>query len=225
MRTTKQTIQLTSADGAQFAAYHVRPEVEAKAAIVVLQEIFGLNAHIRGVADDYAAQGYEVMAPALFDRIERGVELGYDAEGLAKARQFPPKLGWDDPLRDIAATVAALTAVGKVGVVGYCWGGSLAYLCSTRLSGISAAVGYYGSAIARHAHEVPRVPTLLHFGENDQSIPATDVDNIRSQRPEVLVQVYPAGHGFNCDARASYSQPSAELARQRSLAFFAEHLS
>jgi carboxymethylenebutenolidase len=224
MSTLRETIQLEASDGVEFAAYHVRPAEPPKAGLVVLQEIFGVNDHIRRVADGYADQGYEVLAPALFDRIERGVELGYDADGMAKGRTFPVKLGWDAPLRDISAAAERLRTAGKVGVVGYCWGGSLAYLAAARVCAITAAVGYYGSSIAKLLDAAPRAPTMLHFGETDGSIPLSDVDAIRKHHPDFAIHVYAAGHGFNRDVGNNYSATSAELARERTLAFFAQHL-
>ena len=217
-------LELTAADGATISAYHVRPEGKPRGGLVVIQEIFGVNDHIRRVAEGYARDGYEVIAPALFDRIERGVELGYDQDGMTKGRALAGQLGWDKPLADIAAAAKKLASAGKVGVVGYCWGGSLAFLAATRLEGLSAAVGYYGSAIAKHASERPKVPTLLHFGAEDKGIPLEDVEQVRSARPEVGVHVYEAGHGFNCDVRGSYHEPSSTQARARTLAFFAQHV-
>lgn len=225
MSTVRETISLRAADGVEIGAYHVRPAQPPKAGLVVLQEIFGVNEHIRRVADGYAAQGYEVLAPALFDRRETGVELGYDADSLAKGRGFAMKLGWDGPLRDIGAAAAHLSSVGKVGVVGYCWGGSLAYLAAARVPTIAACVGYYGSSIAKLLDAAPQVPTLLHFGESDGSIPLADVDAIRARHPELPIHVYPAGHGFNRDVGSGYSEASAKLALERTLAFFAQHLS
>ena len=220
-----ETIRLEAEDGTQLSAYHVLPAERPRGGLVVLQEIFGVNPHIRRVADGFAEKGYEVLAPALFDRIEPGVELGYDAEGMAKGRTFPQRLGWDGPLRDVAAAVTALRGAGRIGVVGYCWGGSLTYLAAARLEGIAAAVGYYGSAIAKNLDATPQVPTLLHFGANDASIPAADIEAIRARQPDVGVHVYAAGHGFNCDARSAYEPASAALALERTLAFFAQHLS
>jgi carboxymethylenebutenolidase len=221
---TSQQIELRAADGATISGYRVRPQGRVRGGLVVLQEIFGVNEHIRRVADGYARSGFDVIAPALFDRVERGVELGYDAEGLAKGRTFPTQLGLDKPLLDVAAAVEQLAASGKVGIVGYCWGGSLSYLAAARVSGLSAAVGYYGSLVVKLASEQPRVPTLLHFGERDQSIPLSDIEQIEQQRPEVTVHVYPAAHGFNRDVGPAYDKPSAELALQRTLAFFEQHI-
>jgi carboxymethylenebutenolidase len=224
-----ETIRLEAEDGTQLSAYHVLPAERPRGGLVVLQEIFGVNAHIRRVADGFAEHGYEVLAPALFDRLEPGVELGYDADGMAKGRSFPQRLGWDGPLRDVAAAIAALRGAalrgaGRIGVVGYCWGGSLAYLAAARLSGLAAAVGYYGTAIAKNLDATPQVPTLLHFGATDASIPAADIEAIRARHPHVGTHVYAAGHGFNCDARAAYEPASAALALERTLAFFAQHL-
>jgi carboxymethylenebutenolidase len=216
--------ELTASDGGHVSAYHVRPSGRVRGGLVVLQEIFGVNTHIRRVADRFAQAGYEVLAPALFDRIERGVELDYDQAGIDRGRTFPAQLGFDKPLLDVQAAVEQLASAGKVGVVGYCWGGALAFLSATRLHGLSAAVGYYGGAIAKHASEQPRVPTLLHFGEHDKGIPLSDVEQVRKARPDVEIELYPAGHGFNCDARGSFHAESAERALTRTLAFFERHL-
>lgn len=219
-----EQIELTAADGVSISAYHVRPLGKVHRALVVLQEIYGVNAHIRSVADGYARKGFDVIAPALFDRVEHGVELGYDEVGAVKGRTSRDQLGFDKPLLDIAAAIERLAPSGKVGVVGYCWGGSLAFLSATRLAGLSAAVGYYGSAIAKHASETPRVPTLLHFGEHDKGIPLSDIEQVRQQRLDVVVHTYPAGHGFNRDVGANYSPPCAELALHHTLSFFEQHL-
>ncbi len=215
------TLELKAEDGATISAYHVRPRAPAKAGLIVVQEIFGVNSHIRAQAERFAASGFEVLAPAFFDRVQRQVELGYDQESIAKARPLVAELGFDRPLLDVKAAVARLAADGaKVFIVGYCWGGSLSYLSAARVPGLAAAVGYYGGAISRFADASPRVPTLLHFGEKDASIPLNDVETLRQKQPGVEVHVYPAGHGFNCDQRASYSEPAASLALTRTLAFF-----
>jgi carboxymethylenebutenolidase len=224
MSTRNETLRLRSADGPEFSAYHALPAQKPKGGLVVIQEIFGVNPHIRRVAEGYAAQGYEVLAPALFDRVEPNIELGYDADGMAKGRAIVQRLGWDTPLADISTAVVALRSAGKVGVVGYCWGGTLAFLSAARVEGISAAVGYYGSSITKNLEASPKVPTLLHFGETDASIPPADIETIRSQKPGVEIEIYPAGHGFNCDARSAYHAPSAARALERTLAFFARHL-
>jgi carboxymethylenebutenolidase len=221
----RERIELSAADETRISAYHVQPAELPRAGLVVVQEIFGLNGHIREVADGYAAHGYEVIAPSLFDRIERGVELDYDPAGFAKGRAFAAQLGFDKPLLDIAAAVQQLASKGNtVGIVGYCWGGSVAFLAATRLDGLSAAVGYYGGAVAKHAAERPRVPVLLHFGRQDKSIPLEDVAALQKQRPELTVHLYEAGHGFNCSQRESYDRTSATHALTRTLGFLEQHL-
>jgi carboxymethylenebutenolidase len=217
-------IELTTADGTTIGAYRADPPGPPRAGLVVLQEIFGVNHHIRAVADSYAARGFLAIAPALFDRVERGVELGYDEASFAKARTLVPRLQPDETLHDVAAAIAAAAEGGKVCLVGYCWGGTLAYLAASRLERLTASVGYYGSGIAKQPDEVPRVPLILHFGERDAHIPMSDVEAIRTAHPEIPVHVYPADHGFNCDERASYDRPSAELALERTLDFFARML-
>jgi carboxymethylenebutenolidase len=218
-----QTLTLTAADGHQFSAYRADPDGAARGGIVVIQEIFGVNGHIRGVADRFAAAGYAALAPALFDRLARGTELGYDEAGIARGRELRAELGWDDPLKDVAAAVAALADAGKVGAVGYCWGGSVAWLSATRLA-VAGAVSYYGGQIIEFKDEPPRAPALMHFGDKDAGIPMTDVEAIRAAQPGVPIHVYPAGHGFNCDQRADFHKESADLALERTLAFFAEHI-
>jgi carboxymethylenebutenolidase len=216
---------LRTADGFTLGAYRVKPTgVKKPGAVVILQEIFGVNQHIRNVTDDFASHGYESIAPALFDRAQRDVELGYDEGGMKAGIDLRAKVSLDDTLADVAAAVAAVASVGPVAVIGYCWGGSLAFLSATRLSGIACAVGYYGGMIAKHADEKPKVPVLLHFGEQDHGIPLTDVELIKQKRPEVETHLYPAGHGFSCDERGSFDKASHEKALQRTLAFLAQHL-
>ncbi|MEA2841873.1 MAG: carboxymethylenebutenolidase [Methylobacteriaceae bacterium] len=219
-----ENINLTAKDGATIGAYRSAPADEPKGGIVVLQEIFGVNHHIRTVADRYAATGYLAIAPALFDRVEPGVELGYSEADRPRAMEIRSKTKLDETLADIEAAVALASAGGSVGVVGYCWGGSLAWAAATRLSGISAAVGYYGGGIAGMLNEQPRAPVMLHFGERDKHIPLSDVEKIRAAHPEIPVFVYPADHGFNCDERESYDAKSAKEAQARTFAFLAENL-
>lgn len=220
-----QDIQLTASDGFRLGAYRADPTGAPRAAVVVIQEIFGVNHHIRNICDRFAVQGYTAVAPALFDRSERNFQSGYSPEEVAVARKFIAKPDFEAFLRDTEAAVKAVADVGPVGVIGFCLGGSVAYLAATRLDGLKAAIGYYGGAIVRFADAPPKVPTQLHFGEKDTGIPLADVETIRAKRPDVEVFVYAnAQHGFGCDERASYHQPSAELARRRSLDFFARHL-
>ena len=219
-----ETIDLTCEDGVKISAYRARPDGKPKGGMVVLQEIFGVNHHIRAVADKYAAAGYLVIAPALFDRVEKGVELGYGMDDRPRAMDLRGRTKVEETLADIAAAVEAAKAGGNVGIVGYCWGGTLAYAAAARLSGVAAAVGYYGGAIAGIASERPRVPLMLHFGERDKHIPLSDVDKIRAAQPEVPVFVYAADHGFNCDERESFDAPAAAEAELRTFEFFAAEL-
>jgi carboxymethylenebutenolidase len=212
------TITLTAVDGHSFAAYRADPPASPRGSLVVLQEIFGVNAHIRRVCDGFAAEGYVTVAPALFDRAERGIELGYDEAGFAKGRELVGAVGMDGPARDIAATVASLS--GKIGVVGYCWGGGLAWLAAARVPGIAASVGYYGRLIATSLlGETPHAPMILHYGEHDPHIPMSDVEKVRAAHPEMAIFTYDAGHGFNCEDRADFNSDAATLARARTLAF------
>ena len=219
-----QTIKLEARDGHRLDAYEAQPAGRARGGIVVVQEIFGVNDHIRRVADGYAADGYRVIAPALFDRVRPGIQLAYDDTGVAEGRAIREKIGFDDALADVAAAQAALRDAGKIGVVGYCWGGTVTWLSAARLAGFAAASSYYGGGIGKFAAEKPRCPTQCHFGEKDHAIPLDDVESVRKANPDVQVFLYPAGHGFNCDARASYDAASARLARERTLEFFRNHI-
>ncbi|MDR3408575.1 MAG: dienelactone hydrolase family protein [Methylovirgula sp.] len=217
-------IKLTAKDGVTIGAYEAAPEGRARGGLVVLQEIFGVNRHIRNVADDFAARGYHVVAPALFDRVEPGVELGYESEDAAKGIAIRAKTKLADTLADIAAAVDAARPFGRVGIVGYCWGGTLAFAAAQHVEGLAAAVGYYGSGIAALPPDRPCCPVMLYFGDQDKSIPLSDIEKIRRTYPEITTYIYPANHGFNCTDRAAYDPASATLARQRTLDFFAQYL-
>ena len=220
-----QPPSLTTADGHTFSAY-TAGDPGSTAGVVILQEIFGVNAHIRSVADTYARHGFYVVAPALFDRIERKVELDYSPAALEQARALAARLSPENVLHDIAVAIAHVRATvrsGRVGVVGYCLGGSYAWLSATRLQP-DAAVGYYGSKVVAHLNETPRVPVLLHFGDKDRGIPLTDVEKIKTAHPALPVHIYDAGHGFNRDGSTAYSAPAASLALQRTLEFLRRHL-
>ena len=223
----KEAVKLSATDGHTFDAYVATPSGEPKAALVVVQEIFGVNAHIRSVADHFASEGYLAIAPALFDRYERGVELGYDGQDMEKAMSFIPKLNMEWTAADVRAAVvyARDEYKTKVGVVGYCLGGSVAWLAAAHMP-IDAAVGYYGGFIAKFLDQGPEAPIMLHFGEKDDHIPPSDIEKIKAAYPQIPVYTYAtAGHGFNCSARGSYDEPSAKLALGRTLAFLGEHLS
>jgi carboxymethylenebutenolidase len=218
-------IKLTASDNFQLAGYRADPAGAPQAAIVVIQEIFGVNHHIRSVCDRLAGEGYVAIAPSIFDRAEPNFTSGYSPDEVAVARKFVANPDWAAMLRDTQAAIDAVKNVGSVGIIGFCLGGSVAYAAATKLSGLSAAIGYYGGAIARFAEDKPKVPTQLHFGEKDAGIPLSDVETIRTKRPEVEIHVYPgAQHGFHCDERASYDKASADIAWPRSMAFFAKHL-
>ena len=216
-----QTIE--AEDGHALSAYRADPWSTPRGGVVVIQEIFGVNAHIRSVCDRFAEAGYAALAPAVFDRVERDVELPYTEEGIARGRSLRERLAWDDAVKDVAAAAAALEDAGRVGAVGYCWGGSLAWLAATRLG--LPSVCYYGGQIIQFVDEKPRAPVMLHFGEKDTLIPPEDVERIRAAHPDIPIHMYAAGHGFNCNARADYHPESADLAQARTLVFFAEHLS
>lgn len=220
-----QHITLTASDGFQLGSYRADPATKPRAALVVIQEIFGVNHHIRNVCDRFAAEGYVAVAPAIFDRIERNFQSGYSPDEITVARKFVASPDWPAMLRDVQAAIDAVKDVGPVGIVGFCLGGSVAYAAATKLNGLRAAVGYYGGAIVRFADDKPAVPTMLHFGEKDAGIPLSDVDTVRAKRPDVEIHIYAgAQHGFSCDERASFDKASADIAWQRTLAFFAKHL-
>jgi carboxymethylenebutenolidase len=218
-------IDLTTKDGHKLKAYKAEPQGTPKGALVVIQEIFGVNHHMQHLTDDFAKQGYVAISPALFDRVRPGIELGYSPPDVEEGRNIRAKIQLDDTLQDLQAAIDAAKASGKkVGVVGYCWGGGLAYLAAARLSGVAAAVGYYGGLVAAHANEKPKVPTILHFGETDASIPMTDVEKVRKAQPDLPVYIYKAGHGFSCNERGSYHKESADQANERTRKFLAEKL-
>jgi carboxymethylenebutenolidase len=220
-----RTIELEAADGHRLSAYVAEPDGALRGGLVVIQEIFGVNHHIRSVADDYAAQGFVTIAPALFDRVQRGVEWDYSDASIAKGREIAGKIVPDAALTDVAAALdwAKANAPGKSGVIGYCMGGLIAWLAATRLHP-AAAVSYYGGRIGSFAEEQPRCPVIFHFGEKDHAIPLTDVKKVQDAHPDLSVFLYPAGHGFNCNERGSYDAESARLARLRSIDFLRKYL-
>ncbi|MGA8989075.1 MAG: dienelactone hydrolase family protein [Rhodoplanes sp.] len=217
-------LSLTASDGFELGAYRADPAGQPKGGLVVLQEIFGVNRHIRSVCDRFAEHGYVAIAPAVFDRYSRNFESGYSPAEVEEARKFIPRIDWRAMLRDTQAAIDAVRNAGKVGIIGYCMGGTVAFLAAGKLDGLSAAVGYYGGQTARNADLKPKVPTQLHFGDRDQSIPMADVEIVREKRPDCEIFVYPAGHAFNCDERAGYDADAARLALERTLAFLAEHV-
>ena len=219
-----QMVSLTAKDGKKFGAYVATPKDKPKGGLVIIQEIFGVNHHIKSVCDRYAALGYAAVAPALFDRVQPDVSLGYEPKDIEQGRAIRMKLSLDNMLDDTQAAIDHAKQFGKVAVIGYCLGGSLAFLSATRLSSVTAAVGYYGGMIAQHAEEKPKVPVILHFGETDHSIPLTDVEKIKKAQPNVPIYVYAAGHGFSCDERGAYNEAAAKLALDRTTAFLRQHI-
>ena len=219
-------IKLKASDGHELDAYFAESSGPARGAIVLVQEIFGVNSHIRSVADDYASQGFHVVAPALFDRVQPNLELGYNPDDTAQGMKAARQIGMDAALQDVAASIANARTKWpalKVGVLGFCYGGSLAWLAATRLDP-AAAVCYYGGQIASNATEIPRCPVMMHFGAKDPHIGPAEIEKIRAARPDLPLFLYDAGHGFNCDQRKDYEPESAKLARQRTLEFFRSHL-
>jgi len=218
-----QTIQLKAADGFSVSAYAAGPENATKG-VVVVQEIFGVNGNIRDMADRFAELGYAVVAPALFDRAERNVELGYTQDDIAKGREYRSKLSDKDLMADVEAAANHLSGK-KLGIVGYCFGGTVAWWGATRTTKFAAASCWYGGGIAGTKDERPNCPVEMHFGEKDASIPMSDVDAVRAAQPNAEIYVYPgAQHGFGCDERGSFSKPDYEKAQQRNIEFFAKHM-
>ena len=220
------TISLTSADGFQLSAYRADPEGKARGGVVVVQEIFGVNGHIRSVVDRYAAGGYLAIAPAIFDRDRPGIELGYTEEDIEVGREIARgKLDQRKVLDDVRAAAIAAAEGGKVGVVGYCYGGYVTASAAIELADVfAAASSYYGGGTVGLIDQTPRVPMIMHYGERDHAIPMEDVDKIAAAWPDVSVHVYDAEHGFNCDHRASFSAVPAAIAQARTFRFFADHL-
>jgi carboxymethylenebutenolidase len=210
-------ITLTASDGFRLGAYEAKPDGKARGGVVIVQEIFGVNAHIKRVCDGYAMDGYHVVSPAIFDRAERGVELDYDKPSIDRGVALRSSIPLEKTVEDVAAAVAALQGDGKVAVVGYCFGGSLAWLASARIPNVAAAIGYYGGMVVKHLGEKPACPVMLHYGEKDTGIPLADVEKIRAATDPKQVQVftYPAGHAFNREGNQAYEPHSAMLARMR----------
>jgi carboxymethylenebutenolidase len=220
-----KVVKLQASDGHELDAYVAEPDGKPWGGLVVIQEIFGVNQHIRSVADRFAQEGFYAVAPALFDRVQRNLELTDAGEDMQKGIAAAQKINIDDAVKDVdAALQYAAKETGKpAGVVGYCYGGTLAWLSATRLAP-AATVGYYGGHISRFAGEKPRVPVMLHFGKHDNHIPQADIEKVQAAHPEVEIYWYDAGHAFNNDTRASYNEAAATEAMARTLAFFNRHL-
>ena len=217
-------IELTAADGHKLAAYRADPAGKPRGAIVVIQEIFGVNSHIRSVVDGYAADGYVAIAPAMYDRVQRGYETGYSQDEIQAGLKIMQGLDWGNTMKDVTAAVDAVKSAGKVGIVGYCWGGTVAWVAASRVPGLAASVPYYGGGMPNFKDEKPKIPVMCNFGEKDQSPTPEQAKEILAKHPQVQGHFYPAGHGFNCDQRGSYDAASARKARERALEFFRKHL-
>jgi carboxymethylenebutenolidase len=221
-----QMRNIEMADGFELEAYTAEPaNAQAKGVVVVIQEIFGVNGHIREVADGYAAEGYVAIAPALFDRVDKDIQLGYTENDMGRGIELAfQKLDMGQTLKDLQSVVTFAEQKGPVGLVGYCFGGLLTFLGACQINGVKAASSYYGGGIVGVLDQQPQCPLIMHFGELDAHIPMSDVEKIKLGCPGVPVHVYDADHGFNCDHRVSFDEPAASLARQRTLAHFVKHL-
>ena len=217
-------IELTASDGHKLAAYRADPAGKPRGGIVVIQEIFGVNSHVKSLADGFAADGYLAIAPAMFDRAQRNVDLGYSPPDIEKGRDIRAKITTDMAMKDTEAAVKAAAAAGKVGIVGYCWGGFVAWMASAKVPGLACAAPYYGGGILDHAELEPRVPLMGHFGDQDAHIPVDGVRKLAARHPKHQIFIYAADHGFNCDQRGSYNAPAAKQARERTLGFFRKHV-
>ncbi|MFC5525553.1 dienelactone hydrolase family protein [Rhodanobacter ginsengisoli] len=217
-----QHINLPTSGTQCIGAYLAQPAGKPKGGLVVIQEIFGVNAHMRSVVDRFAGYGYTAIAPAFFDHLETGVELGYDEAGYARGRQLVGELGLERALEDVASAAEAIASAGRIGTVGYCWGGTVALLAALRLG--LPSVSYYGARNLPFLHEAPKAPVMFHFGEKDQHITPEMVAKHREALPQMDVFTYPADHAFNRDGSAPYDEASAKLALQRTLAFFDKYV-
>jgi carboxymethylenebutenolidase len=217
-------VEMTAADGFRLSAYRADPAGTRRGALVVAQEIFGVNSHIRGICDGYAGDGYVAIAPALFDRYERGVDIGYTPPEVARGRELKALAKTDTALLDVAAAQGNVAGAGKVGIIGYCWGGYVAWIAAARLAGFACAVPYYGGGMTDAIAEQPKCPVMAHFGERDSNIPVAGVKALATAHPSSQVFLYPADHGFNCDQRGAFDAPAASLARERTLAFLNQNV-
>ena len=218
-----QFTTIMARDGHEFQAWLAAPPGRPRGALLVIQEIFGVNAHIRRVTDAFAAEGYTAIAPALFDRVRRGIELGYTPQDMQEGAGYRQQLKPETTLRDLAAAIAVVKHSGRAGCVGYCFGGAMAYLAACQLP-LACAVVYYGK-VGAYLDQKPKCPVMYHYGTEDKSIPLAEVERIRATYPDAPVYTYAgAGHGFNCEQRDSYNPEAAALARTRTLEFFSRYV-
>lgn len=219
-----KNIELTASDGHKFAAYVAEPAAAPKGALIVVMEIFGVNSHIRRVTDEYAAAGYLAIAPAFFDRVQRGLDVGYTPPEIETARGLMQKMNFNDAVKDVEAAKQHVASAGKTGIVGWCWGGALSFKAACNVSGLACAVAYYGGAIPTMINEKPKCPVMFHWGETDHSIPLEKAKEVEAAHKDQIHYFYPAGHGFNCEQRGSYDADSAAKAGSRTLEFLKKHI-
>ena len=217
-------IQLTASDGHKFDAYVAEPSGKPKGALIVVMEIFGVNSHIKRVTDEYAGDGYLCIAPAFFDRVERGLDVGYSPPEIERARGLMQQMKFEDALKDVEAAKQHVAGAGKTGIVGWCWGGALSFKAACNVSGLAAAVCYYGGGIPGMQNEKPKCPVMFHWGETDHSIPLEKAKEVAEKHKDQIHYFYPAGHGFNCEQRGSYHAESAKTARERTTEFLKKHI-
>ena len=219
-----KNVELTASDGHKFSAYVAEPSGKPKGALVVVMEIFGVNSHIKRVTDEYAADGYLCIAPQFFDRVERGLDVGYTPPEIERARGLMQKMNFEDALKDVEAAKKHVASAGKTGIIGWCWGGSLSFKSACNVDGLACAVAYYGGAIPNLQSEKPKCPVMFHWGETDASIPLEKAKEVAEKHKDQIHYFYPAGHGFNCEQRGSYHKESADKARPRTLEFLRKHI-
>ena len=217
-------LELTASDGHKFSAYRCDPAGKPRGALIVIMEIFGVNSHIKQVAESYAADGYLTIAPAMFDRVHRGLDVGYTPADIEFARPLMQKMKLDDAVKDVTAALNEVKSAGKTGIVGYCWGGTCSFKSACSVDGLAAAVAYYGGGIPGLINEKPKCPVMFHWGETDASIPLEKAKEVAAAHANQIHYFYPAGHGFNCDQRGSHHAESAKLARARTLEFLRKHV-
>ena len=220
-----KTIDLTAGDGHKYSAYVAEPSGKPKGALIVVMEIFGVNSHIKRVTDEYAGDGYLAIAPAFFDRVQRGLDVGYTPQDIEVGRGIMQKMKFEDALKDVEAARQHVASAGKAGIIGYCWGGSLSFKSACNVNGLACAVAYYGGAIPALINEKPKCPVLFNWGETDASIPLEKAKEVAEAHKGQTHYFYPgAGHGFNCEQRGSYNAEAAKLARSRTLEFLKKHI-
>ena len=212
-----EIINATASDGHEFDIYLAQAKGSPRGGIVLIQEIFGVNNHIKNVAEKFSSNGYLVGAPSLFDRVQPDIQLGYSTEDIRRGRELKDNLGNESPLMDITATLNIVRSAGHVAVVGYCWGGTLAWLSACQVDGFNAAISYYGGGIGKLLSIQPKCPSIFHFGEQDHAIPAEEINSLRQAHPECPIYLYPAGHGFNCEQRDSFNSTSSAIAFERTI--------